>query len=258
MNTFRHSSLNSLELKTMRVQKLTNDQIDDLFVFCAEQNVKYYDLQIELVDHLANAIEHKWKEQPSLTYENALWSVYDEFGFSGFRRIRKAKEKALRKKHIRIQWNYIAEFYRFPKVVMTVVFSLFLFLIFRTFENIKMISVIGLSVYLVLLIVYVSVVYPKRFHFPSIPGKSFLILEQYRYFKWSIFSIGLFPFHILNLFNIFERFPELKFSNLILFELILAFVLTFYGIIMIAIAVHLPKRLNEDFRNEFPQLIDNK
>ncbi|MFA9390600.1 MAG: hypothetical protein ACERKD_12380 [Prolixibacteraceae bacterium] len=43
----------------MKRKKITELQIQDLFTFCEENGVSHYELQIELVDHLANAIEQK-------------------------------------------------------------------------------------------------------------------------------------------------------------------------------------------------------
>jgi hypothetical protein len=41
----------------METRKLTEDEVDRLFAFCAKHYVPEYDLQLELVDHLATAIE---------------------------------------------------------------------------------------------------------------------------------------------------------------------------------------------------------
>ena len=37
--------------------KVNQKQIDELYLFTRQHFVEYYDLQTELVDHLANAIE---------------------------------------------------------------------------------------------------------------------------------------------------------------------------------------------------------
>ena len=37
--------------------ELTKEQIQDLFLFTQKKMVHYYDLQIEIVDHLAEKIE---------------------------------------------------------------------------------------------------------------------------------------------------------------------------------------------------------
>ena len=41
---------------------LTKEQIDYLFDFCRVNGVKPYDVQVELVDHLANGIEKELAE----------------------------------------------------------------------------------------------------------------------------------------------------------------------------------------------------
>jgi hypothetical protein len=41
----------------MEERRLTPDEIDELFAFCSKRNVKEYEIQVELVDHLASSIE---------------------------------------------------------------------------------------------------------------------------------------------------------------------------------------------------------
>ncbi|MDB0600598.1 hypothetical protein [Tenacibaculum maritimum] len=51
--------------------KLTNNEIKALYKFTQEHYVAYYDVQVELVDHLANDIEKIWERSPSLSFEKA-------------------------------------------------------------------------------------------------------------------------------------------------------------------------------------------
>ena len=51
--------------------KLTEPQIQELYAFTRQHFVEHYDLQTELVDHLANDIEQQWQVQPKLTFEDA-------------------------------------------------------------------------------------------------------------------------------------------------------------------------------------------
>jgi hypothetical protein len=51
--------------------QLTTSQIDKLFTFTRQHFVEYYDLQSELVDHLANSIEAQ-EQFPKRTFEEAL------------------------------------------------------------------------------------------------------------------------------------------------------------------------------------------
>ena len=53
--------------------KLTPEQIDRLYQFTRQHYVEWYDLQTELVDHLANSIEAQWQENPKKnSFEDAL------------------------------------------------------------------------------------------------------------------------------------------------------------------------------------------
>ncbi|MDR6968723.1 hypothetical protein J2X31_002749 [Flavobacterium arsenatis] len=52
--------------------KLNEQQIEQLYTFTRQHFVEWYDLQSELVDHLANAIEAEWHKNPKLTFEEAL------------------------------------------------------------------------------------------------------------------------------------------------------------------------------------------
>lgn len=54
---------------------LTNEQIQSLFTFCEKHFVKYYDVQVELVDHLANAVELEMQTNPKYSFERALEKV---------------------------------------------------------------------------------------------------------------------------------------------------------------------------------------
>ncbi len=65
------------------MKKTVNEkQIERLFQFTREHYVKHYDLQSELVDHLANAIEQRWEETPkNIAKEIPKISVGTSCGF---------------------------------------------------------------------------------------------------------------------------------------------------------------------------------
>lgn len=78
--------------------KLSQEHIDKLYVFTKKHGVKYYDLQTELVDHLANDIENILKLKPHLTFEQAKYKATIKFGIYGFSSFINEREKALHKK----------------------------------------------------------------------------------------------------------------------------------------------------------------
>lgn len=84
---------------------LTDTQIQSLYKFVESKYVRYIDVQHEIVDHLACAIEDKMQEQPSLSFESALSQVYSQYPITGFALLVSSKEKAL-DKYWRLQmWN---------------------------------------------------------------------------------------------------------------------------------------------------------
>jgi hypothetical protein len=99
--------------------KLTPEQIDRLYQFTRQHYVEYYDLQTELVDHLANAIEQQWQENPKLTFEEILQKEFKKFGVFGFMDVVEKRQAALNRKYNGIIWNHFKTFFTIPKVILT-------------------------------------------------------------------------------------------------------------------------------------------
>jgi hypothetical protein len=238
----------------MTNRNLTPEQINDLFSFCEEQDVFHYDLQLELVDHLAAAIEQKWTENPKLTYDKALWAVFDQFGISGFRKIRKAKEKELRKKYSRVLWQYIGEFFKLPKIILTIIIILFLFGIFRRSENNLDTFLLLLFPYLIFLAV-IQFMNKKKYQISLVPGKSFLLNDHLKRIK-SRFDVSfqLPTFVLIFYVEYLQRTNTYQAHNAYI-ELLIAFLVAFFSIFLVAMSIYVPKRIKEDFTYDFPQFV---
>jgi hypothetical protein len=238
-------------------RNLTPEQITDLFAFCEEQGVYHYDVQVELVDHLACAIEQKWEANPGFSYDYAFRSVYNDFEPKSFVRIRREREKELRRKYNRLQWNYIAEFYRLPKIILTIAITFALFLITRFTENDLQVNMIILGAFVVGLILYLSISHPEKRRLDIIRGKSFLLYDHFLMWKWMVVSVCLTPFGLLNSLTLLLK----EYTNWISYqwvdELAIAIFMSFFFIFSIAITVYTPKRIKEDFTNEFPQFVES-
>ena len=100
-------------------QELTPQQIDELFAFCRRHYVHYYDVQLELVDHLANAIEEKMTVDKTISFETALDDVHKSFGYKGFAGVVEAKEIALFNKNKQLRWNLFFKYFTVPKIALT-------------------------------------------------------------------------------------------------------------------------------------------
>jgi hypothetical protein len=99
--------------------KLTELQIQKLYTFTQKHYVDWYDVQTELVDHLANGIEGHLIQNPNATFESALNSEFKKFGIMGFNDFIKEKTKALNTHYRKLVWTYFINFFKLPKILMT-------------------------------------------------------------------------------------------------------------------------------------------
>ena len=84
------------------MKKVSAEEIEKLFEFTKEHYVEYYDLQIELVDHLACAIEEKWEKDNTISFEKALKDVFAEFGIFGFSYLVNGRKRKLEYKYLNL------------------------------------------------------------------------------------------------------------------------------------------------------------
>lgn len=130
--------------------KLNKQQINQLYLFTRQHFVEWYDLQSELVDHLANSIEDRWKENPKLTFEEALDLEFKKFGIFGFMDVVDERRRFLSKKYGRIIWKHYKEFFRLPKIILTVSSMYFLYFLSEKLQDtqylyLSILAVIGIA-----------------------------------------------------------------------------------------------------------------
>ncbi|ANI88948.1 hypothetical protein A9P82_06345 [Arachidicoccus ginsenosidimutans] len=141
---------------------LNEEQINRLYKFCVQHYVRYYDVQIELVDHLANAIEAKMDADKNLDFETTLNSVYAGFGRMGFSKIISQKTEAASRQIRKRNWNYFKEYFTVPKIAVTILFiSVFTFLYFEVNKN-NLKILVGATVIFFMLAVILSIIFYFR------------------------------------------------------------------------------------------------
>jgi hypothetical protein len=111
--------------------KLTTPQIEALFKFTRKHFVYHYDVQSELVDHLANDIEEIWTEKPQMSFQDARDTSFEKFGIFGFMDIIEAKQKQMSKRYRTILWRFFREWFTMPKVMTTLAVFLSLFMVLK-------------------------------------------------------------------------------------------------------------------------------
>lgn len=111
--------------------KLTDIHIQELYTFTRQHFVEHYDVQTELVDHLANDIEAILAEKPTLSFEEARDISFKKFGVFGFMHVVEAKQKQMNKRYRKILWRFFSEWFTMPQLLTTVAIFAALFVILQ-------------------------------------------------------------------------------------------------------------------------------
>jgi len=115
--------------------KLTTEQIEKLYVFTRQHYVEYYDLQTELVDHLANAIETQWEENPKRAFDEALQLEFKKFGVFGFMDVVNKRKGALHSKYNKMVLKELRSFFSLPKIISTISSIGILYYLLKLFQE---------------------------------------------------------------------------------------------------------------------------
>ncbi|WP_341220270.1 hypothetical protein [Polaribacter atrinae] len=99
--------------------KLTQTHIEELYKFTKKHYVEYYDVQTELVDHLANDIETICLANPKLSFDDARDTSFKKFGIFGFMDVVEQKQSQMTKKYFKIILNFAKEWFKLPKIILT-------------------------------------------------------------------------------------------------------------------------------------------
>jgi hypothetical protein len=225
----------------MSEKKLDRHQIQKLFDFMQSKRVRYYDLQVELVDHFASAIEDMWREEPNLPLESAISRVYDQFPITGFASVIDQQRKAMQKEAWRWVFHTWKAFFGWPKILSAVALIFALRLVFYLPIPANWLY-IG-SFCLVMGGGFWTLYFSKRRGKKS--EKQFLKLEA-TYDAISTFLNALNAAFYLLMFSQLEAFPNWA-------AWLSAIFFTYSGFLLYILLVQLPKRTRSELSRHFPQ-----
>lgn len=114
------------------MKKLSKEDIQNLYTFTRQHFVEHYDLQTELVDHLANDIEAIWKDQPNLSFIEARDKSFKKFGVFGFMEVVEQRQKAMNKSYYKYMLNELKLWFSIPKIIITATLFITFFTAFQT------------------------------------------------------------------------------------------------------------------------------
>ena len=145
-------------------------------------------------------------------------------------------------------WNYLIEFFIWPKIILTAVLTLVLVTIFSLVEKDNwVLATIFLSISIVVLVHYLFI-FPKSYKKVQVKGKKFLLLEQLG--RGQILSFALVQFMVqsptlLRIFRINALQNTVGIFGVSLFIVVLCIIL--YGEMFFV-----PSKIKEHFSEQFP------
>ena len=226
--------------------ELTDKNIAQLYQFTQDHYVDWYDLQTELVDHLANDIEEIWKENPSISFEKARDISFKKFGIFGFGEIVEKKQNALSKQYWLMIWKEFKSFFKLPKIILTLFFMVGTYYLFSFFNN----SYFIFSLFLIsmaVLPIYKAIVVVRKMKSRAKKTKKKWLIDG------ALFHSGIYPYIVLcpwvNITDLFLRNSPFT-TNQLLF-LSITFV-TFNLLFYISTEIVRPK-VQKKMTEQFPE-----
>lgn len=229
----------------MTGRKITSEQIEELHEFCYFQSVIHYDIQVELVDHLASAIEELWEINPTLSFQDALYQVSAQFGnHAGFVIIRQEKEKALRKKYRRLLWQFVTDYYKFPKIMVTLSLFLGIYTALQFTENDQWIVGSLLIMFITFSLFYFLFYFPKYVRI-KVPEKHPFLLNEITQ-KGVVSQTMMFSGGFISMVSHASNFTTTG-------SLIFSALVSLYLVLLYGDCFFIPKKIHEHFKEQFPQ-----
>jgi hypothetical protein len=140
-------------------------QMEALFYFLKSRNIKHYDVQCELADHIANAIEQTWEQNPDISFADALPPEEEKFGGKfGFMKIMFKRQAALRKRYRKMFWGYFFSYFKLPQIIGVVAFGYGLFRLMSWWYKSYLLVLVPLIIAIVLRERHLNKVYKSNPH----------------------------------------------------------------------------------------------
>ncbi|HIB36316.1 hypothetical protein [Mesonia sp.] len=176
------------------MKNLSAEQIERLYEFTRQHYVEYYDVQTELVDHIATAIEKHWQEDPHQDFETLLQREFKKFGVFGFSEVLEERQKAMQKRYFQLVKKEALQFLKLPKVII-VAFFIWLFSFLMLQKEIGVL-IVGFLVFAELIWVFYELIRLQKINKQKKKenGRVYL-LEEILLKSGSVGAMGFMPFY---------------------------------------------------------------
>lgn len=116
--------------------QLNTDQITYIENYIQRDDIKYYEIYMEILDHMILSVEAILEKDTTIYFEKAVEKAKIEgFGYEGYNGIMDDKVKLALKKIRKENFRMIQDYFTFPKIVFTCLVAIFYFMFLSSFEN---------------------------------------------------------------------------------------------------------------------------
>lgn len=231
-------------------KKLTEEQVTKLYAFCLKNEIYAYDLQIEIVDHLASSIEEQWQQNRELSFGWALKNATKKFGKFGFKILEHKIRRQLHRNFNFILWKYFLQYFRWPKMVVTFALFLSIFTLLRITPNNHWVIMAIAGSISVFSIYYHYFVFPKKLDIIPPLQKQFEILDYLKNINAKMGSVVQLPF----LAFLFSKHLVLQHSNVIWKEATISLIFSILIVLLYGHFFFLPQKIREYFYRNYSEI----
>lgn len=208
--------------------KLTKEEIKFIDNYLIKNEVKYWDVRLELLDHIVSSVEDKMMQQ-GVSFNEALLEVHCGFGNQfiefgipkkeifkkglyqsniGFKKFMRQKQKEIRRKHSKMYWRTFLPFvfsYRFLFEILVLAFLAFLgnLYSFKASFIVLTIAIIGVEL-CKLFYGGLKKISKKSLNMQMAAAASLLTLQvpymSLMFFKWVYEGVETKPYYLLFIF----------------------------------------------------------
>ena len=115
--------------------KLTNEQIHYVSNYIESKDIKWYELQVELTDHMVSSMEELWEQNPDLSFEQVQENTFKKFTKPELKAIEKQRRQILLEEYHVVQRKMVANYLKFPKIIGSILLVIISFKLSFYFEN---------------------------------------------------------------------------------------------------------------------------
>jgi hypothetical protein len=218
--------------------KLTTEQIEYVSDYIESKDIKWYELQLELTDHMVLSMDEYWKQNPELTFDQVKHYAEDKFGRNGFKVIEEERAKVLRKEYRSAQLKMIADYLNFPKIFRSILLGFLAYQVSFYFEKP---SEFVFRLNLLLLALSIPFMYSWIIN-QKINGKCFLAINGQNFY----ISVIVFPQFGINLANVFKE--EIQQNHLLVIPFVCVWVL---GVLFSVTGLHINNKIVAKIKEQY-------